>query len=114
FSIRPSMSPYMARIATHLLARLVQTLPLVEHSDLFRFPRQYAGGAPETARLLAAAELEQRSLYRASFENCRLHRCALVHLRIPGRGLYSSLPHHSLSGLDQRVEFSGRRSFCLC
>src|SRR5882724_11025011 len=46
------------RIASHLRARLIQTLPLVEHSDLFRFPRQYPGCAPETARLLAAAELE--------------------------------------------------------
>ena len=30
------------------------------------------------------------------------------------RGHYSSLSHHSLSGLDQRVEFSRRRSFCIC
>src|SRR6266478_1314353 len=47
--------------------------PLAEHSDLSRFPCQHPGCASETARLLAAAGLELRSSYRASFEDLRLH-----------------------------------------
>ena len=82
-------------------------------SRFISFSLSHPRCAPETARLLAVAGLEQPSFDRHLLKiSPPLMRS--VHLRIPGRSLHSSLPHHRLSGLDQKLKFSRRRSFCLC